>query len=855
MRLRLPIVCALAAALSLACGGSGTDTGGGPTNTTPVVRAVSVAPTSVQVELGATTTLVVDVRDQFGAAMTGKTATWSSFNTLIATVDAGGVVRGIAVGSTTISALVDGQTGLALVTVVPLSVASVSVTPAAAPVAIGAAPALSVTVKDKNGGTLAGRTVTWSSSNVRVATVSAVTGAITALSAGTTTITALSEGVSGTAVLAVAAPAGSSAPAISSISPATLVGGATATIIGTNLTSGAGASVVFVAGVPAAVTSATATQILATVPAAGIPCQSSQAVSVEVTTVAGTAARQQPMSGATSRPLAVGQSFIATASGNVGCNELPSAGAYLISVFNAGTTLGQAAGFELKGSTGGALASRFGPIAAQPVLIAAPHAAARSQVDAQQLAETQEHLEHMEVNRELIRQLGSPRQYRQLSRAVAGVGSAGPSRVPVPTTVGQTAQMNYHFNSCTAANGQPLTARVVYVGPRVIVMEDNAGPLAGKIDADMITMAQEFETVSFPILTANFGDPLAFDAQTDANNRLIMLFTPKVNTQSSNLLGFVSSCDFYPPSLATSVSGSNQAEIFYARAVTDTTATSSTLDSRNTWRRLMPATLIHETKHIVSYAERFQAPVNVTDFEQVWLEEATAQLAAEMYARVAHGNGWKSNATYFGTLDCEVRPNTANCGLGVQTMASHFGFLTEFLQSFEGKTILSGTDDNDIYGSSWMFTRWLTDTYGGTDEGAFIKRMVHNYNVTGVANATNVTGKTWPELLGQFTLMLAADDLAGMAAPYSEASWNLPGVFTGRSTDLSSHPSATPLVPRTANSGAFTVNVASLKGGGAMLLKLTAVTAGAPQLIDLHDVGGAKLASQSNIGIAVLRIQ
>jgi hypothetical protein len=38
------------------------------------------------------------------------------------------------------------------------------------------------------------------------------------------------------------------------------------------------------------------------------------------------------------------------------------------------------------------------------------------------------------------------------------------------------------------------------------VLEDVAGPLAGKIDADLIAMAQEFESISYPQLL-NFGDP------------------------------------------------------------------------------------------------------------------------------------------------------------------------------------------------------------------------------------------------------------------------------------------------------------------------------------------------------------
>jgi hypothetical protein len=415
------------------------------------------------------------------------------------------------------------------------------------------------------------------------------------------------------------------------------------------------------------------------------------------------------------------------------------------------------------------------------------------------------------------------------------------------------ATLNFHFNSCALAQSKPVSARVVYVGPRAIVLEDNAGVLAGKIDADLIALATDFEEVSFPLLQ-NFGDPLAYDAQTDANGRIIMLFTPQVNAAASNVLGFVSSCDFFPPTADPQVSASNLAEIFYARTVTDTSPTNTSLNSRTGWKRQMPSTLIHESKHITSYAERFADP-READYEETWLEEATAQLASEMYGRALHGNGWRTNASYFGTLDCEVRPTTAGCGGGVFVMGNHFGWLHEFLQGFEQKSIISGADDNDIYGSSWLFTRWLTDTYGGASEGAFLRGIVKSVTTSGVENVTTPSGKTWAELLSQFTLMLAVDDLPGVTAPNTESSWNLPAIYAGYNSDFPTSRVASPLAMRQGTFGSsFLTTVSFLRGGGAMLLKLSGTPAASTQLLDLHSIG-APLSPNSNIGMAVLRIQ
>jgi len=95
-------------------------------------------------------------------------------------------------------------------------VATVTLSPTAINLQIGQTSQLTVTLKDANGNVLTGRTVTWSSDNGSVATVSG-TGLVTAAGVGTATITATSEGKSGTASVTV-----SSVPvAAVTVSPAT----------------------------------------------------------------------------------------------------------------------------------------------------------------------------------------------------------------------------------------------------------------------------------------------------------------------------------------------------------------------------------------------------------------------------------------------------------------------------------------------------------------------------------------------------------------------------------------------------------------------------------------------------------
>src|SRR3989442_8285710 len=96
-----------------------------------------------------------------------------------------------------------GGSDTAVVTVTPVPVASVTVSPASAIVQVGQMVQLSATTTDSTGGVLTGRAVSWSSSNPSLATVNG-SGLASAVAAGSATIAATSEGQSGAAAIPVA---------------------------------------------------------------------------------------------------------------------------------------------------------------------------------------------------------------------------------------------------------------------------------------------------------------------------------------------------------------------------------------------------------------------------------------------------------------------------------------------------------------------------------------------------------------------------------------------------------------------------------------------------------------------------
>ena len=168
------------------------------------VSQVRLDPATATVQVGATVALLADPVDATGAAVTGRPVIWSTSATTVATVTSTGVVTGIAAGSASITATVDGVNGTAAVTVTPVPVASVTVSPSSGSITVGQTLQLGAATASSTGQTLSGRVVTWTSSLSAVAPVSS-TGLVVAISAGTATITATSEGRSGTAQIAVTA--------------------------------------------------------------------------------------------------------------------------------------------------------------------------------------------------------------------------------------------------------------------------------------------------------------------------------------------------------------------------------------------------------------------------------------------------------------------------------------------------------------------------------------------------------------------------------------------------------------------------------------------------------------------------
>src|SRR6058998_668600 len=99
--------------------GSKSDTASVTVTCAAPVASVSVNPPAASVQVSGTVQLTATPKDANGNPLSGRTVTWSSSNTSMASVNGSGLVTGAAVGTATITATSEGQSGSASITVLP----------------------------------------------------------------------------------------------------------------------------------------------------------------------------------------------------------------------------------------------------------------------------------------------------------------------------------------------------------------------------------------------------------------------------------------------------------------------------------------------------------------------------------------------------------------------------------------------------------------------------------------------------------------------------------------------------------------------------------------------------------------
>jgi hypothetical protein len=838
------LACLVFGATLVSCGGGG----GGDSAKSPsspsapsppaVLTTVAVSLASPAIQVGQTTTASAVGADQNGAAIATGSVTWTSSASAVATVSASGVVSGVGAGQASIIGSAGGKSGQASITVSPIAVAIVAVTPTGLTLAIGSTQQLTASLKDANGNALTGRTLTWASSNTAIATVSA-TGLVTGLAAGKATITATSEGKTGSSDITFAV-----GPAIASVGPATITPGGSATIVGTNFSATPAQNVVRIGGAQATITSASTTQLTATV-----PCTASGSVVVQVTTIGvASGAVNVPLAG-TVRTLAVGDAVVSTSAASTSCNELPASGTavrYVVAVFNAATNPNSVTDVEFGGN---------------PAIGAVSSVVRSRRTPSSNLASSKDDANGSVAHVERLRRERESFERDRPSMSLSVSGSGRDAHATAPVAVGDRRVFYYAFlHSDCPDTTKRITARVLYAGTRAIVWEDTSNAITAASNATLAARYQKvgqlFDQEQYDLVRSTFGDPLRRDADLDGDSRVGLIFTRRTNESGGN--NFVRIDDQYP---RTTCASSNVGEFAYFVVPTDTTASTLALLAS-------PTTVIHEVKHIASFSARIASG---TTLEESWLEEGTARIAEEIWTRSAvHRTSAKGNAGYGNAVSngvfCDVNRTNATCNANDQLrrpmtgVASHFqGMQSRLVAPWNWSPFgnATGQAGSVFYATAWSLARYAADRYG-TSDATFFTNLVAGPAI-GMTNLASVASVPADQLIGGWTLAWYADDYPGLTSASADIkfpTWNLRDIYTGLHNDPTQVPSFWPLPypiqPAPLTFGAFTAQQTGIRGGGAAYFEISG-TAAAAQVLNVRGLGGG--AASPDLRIAIARLQ
>lgn len=813
------------------------------------VSSVVVTPGATTILVGQTVQLTAVARDSVGGALMGREVTWTSSDVSRATVSGTGLATTLTVGAVRIEGTSEGKTGTAVISVLPVPVASVAIVAAAPLIRVGQAIQLSAAARDSVGGALVGRPIAWSSSDATIASVSA-SGVLTGLRAGAVTITAATEGRSATAGITVSA---SLAPVVTGIAPSTLTPGQSATLTGIGFADAVAGNTVTVRGQPAVVNSVSPTQLTFTV-----PCVNSGTVAIQAATALGIGAPLSVPLTVTARPLARGESMILSAADASVCNELTSVSTsarYLVVVSSAATTANAQVDFLLAGNT---------PVSTANIArISAP--TARTALSSEASA-PDAHFAHLERERALYASLQASGAFRE--RPARRTATSAASSLRAAPAVGDMREFYYNFGGCTDST-RTFRGRAIYIGPRAIIWEDSANTLQSSADTALAgyygRLGQIFDDDQYEAIRSTFGDPLRRDALLDNDGRLHMVFTQRLN--GSGAAAYVTSCDQSARNTTTRAA-SNFGELFYGTVPTSAGSNVNSTAFPDGWFYFMARTVVHEVKHIASLSARVAN--GAPSFESSWLEEGTARHAEEIWVRRSlHRVPWKANTGYgtAGTngIFCDFNPANATCNAADALRRPSYGMRRQFneirpklLDPWDWSPYgdATGQTGSVFYNTVWSLVRYAIDRYGASD-AAFLGALTNSVT-SGTTNLAGVAGVPMDRLIGGWGLALYADDYPGLGTGNADVivpTWNLRDIYAGLNADPAWRTrwnSAIPITPVALPFGAFETTRTGLRGGAHAYFELSGA-ASAAQLLQLRSVTGG--VPSTNLRLSILRLQ
>jgi hypothetical protein len=343
-------------------------------------------------------------------------------------------------------------------------------------------------------------------------------------------------------------------------------------------------------------------------------------------------------------------------------------------------------------------------------------------------------------------------------------------------TIGQVLTINVNADSvCTSPINRQV--RVVALSEHSAVLADVSNPPNGFTDSEYQQFADEFERISWPVVTNNFGMP----SDVDRNGRILMLFTSAVNELTPRSADFIVGGFFYGRDLfprkknkdADGCGSSNVRELFYLLAPDPTGSINGNVRSKNYVQTSTFSTLSHEFEHLVNASRRLYVN-DAEDFEETWLDEGLAHIAEELsFYAAAPGLGPRQNIA----LTSAFFSDPARLAALNRYQTPNFGRVTEYYKSPSANSPIQPDDDLATRGAAWQFLRYAADQRGGGERDFWFN--LANAKTRGIVNLAAQLGTDPLPVFQNWGVAIYTDDaVPAVPVAYTHPSWHFRQILT-----------------------------------------------------------------------------
>lgn len=309
---------------------------------------------------------------------------------------------------------------------------------------------------------------------------------------------------------------------------------------------------------------------------------------------------------------------------------------------------------------------------------------------------------HMQIRlaeMRLFQQLGpdaSPLPPTPAMRAMAAPGAPSPARRTF---------IPYTGDCVSPAN--PRAAFLVAEDDRLAFYQDSIQRSTSPARAEDVQVIMDYYRDHGEVIIDQYFGGVS---DIDGNGRINVILSPSVGT---DVAAFVWSGDFFPRTGGGGCAASNEMELIYF----NNSLVAGVGNANPDYQAL--STLVHEVKHVSSLYKRVRHGTRVglsNPYHAVWVEEGTAEIAAEVSSRRAWASrGGPAVGARLRRQDFQgVGFTPENWGV-VLRLARSINYLSSQPNSLT--TDPDGApEEHSFYGSSWMFHRFLGDAFGEANQ-------------------------------------------------------------------------------------------------------------------------------------------